>query len=145
VVVVVVVLALILVPAILYVMVTGVTQSPGPAPRPTLTLSPGMWSGGSLVISITSVRTSTLDPSSLTFQIVAGNGTIFYNGAPGTTTHTLGTNTTVTYNDAGGAGASRVGPDDNIAVAASPNPNALHGATFKVFMGTDVLGSAVLP
>ena len=144
VVVVVVVLVLLVVPLVLYVMVTGLTASPGQT-RPTITLSSGSWSGGSLVISITSASTSVLDSSSLTFQIITNSGEFYYNGASGATIVTGTTSTTVTYNDAGGPGASRVGPDDNIAVTASPNPNPLRGATFRVLQGADILGSAVLP
>jgi hypothetical protein len=144
VVVVVVVLVLIAVPAVLYVMVTGLTTAPGET-RPTVTFSAGMWNGGSMVISIISASSSNIETSGLTFQIVANSGEIYYNGAAGQMVVMGTTSTTLTYNDAGGAGAARVGPDDNIAVTASPNANALHGATFRVFMGADVLGTAVLP
>ena len=130
--------------AVLYVMVTGLVTSPG-STKPTVTLSPGSFSGGTLVISITSASSSTIDTSGLTYQIVSTTGTFFFNGASGGSTVQSGTTTNVTYNDAGGTGANKVGADDNIAIVATPNANALHGTTFKVLQGADVLGTVVLP
>jgi hypothetical protein len=142
--VVVVVLVLLFLVPVVYVLATSLS-TPVVAPHPTVTLLPGSWSGGSMVISISSVSTSTLDTNTLTFQIVTTAGTQFFNGPAGTTDSVQSTNTTVAYNDAGGTGASRVGPDDNIVISAMPNANMLHGATFRVLQGTDVLGTTVIP
>ena len=131
--------------AVLYVMVTGLVQSPQTA-KPTVSLSSGSWSGGNLVITITSASSGNIDTAGLTFQVLANNGTTFFNGASGSSTAQQGTTTTVTYNDAGGTGALKVGPDDNIVISVSPiTSTALRSTTFKVFQGTDVLGTAVLP
>lgn len=142
--VVVVVLVLFLLVPVVYVLATGLSTPVGTL-HPTVNLSPGSWSGGSMVISISSVSTSTLDTSTLAFQIVTTAGTQFFNGPSGTTDLVQSTNITVAYNDAGGTGASRVGPDDNIVVSAMPNNNLLHGTTFRVLQGTDLLGTTVIP
>lgn len=147
-VVVVVVAVIVLIPALLYVMVTGVVDSPGPGPvHATLSLSAGQWSGGTDVVVITSVSTSTLDADSLTFQIVAPNGTIYFSGVAGQGVPVNGVTVTVTFNNGGSENPPRVGADDNIGITAVPatGVSMLHGTTFKVLQGTDVLGTCILP
>jgi flagellin-like protein len=128
--------------AVLYVMVTGLVTSPGQT-KPTVTLSAGQWSGTSIVITITSVSTSTLGVSGLTYQVVGPTGTNYFNGAAGGPQGTA--NVTVTFNDAGGEG--HVGADDNIAISVTTaaNVQTLHGTTFRLLSGTDVLGTATVP
>lgn len=132
--------------AVLYVMVTGLVTSPGDT-KPTVSLSAGTWSGGTSVVSITSVSTSTLDVSGLTFQVVAQNGTIYFSGGAGAGSAVNGITVTVTYNNGGTESPQKVGSDDNIAVSVSPTAgnDQLHDTTFKVLSGTDVLGTAKLP
>jgi len=143
VVVVVVVLLVVMVP-VMYVMTTGLSTPPG-TPRPTITLSAGQWSGTSTVISIISVSTGTLAAEALTFQVTAPNGTIYFSGVPGTGTAVNGVRLTITYNDASADG--RVGADDNIglSVAQPSDLQQIHGTTFRVLEGPDVLGTAWLP
>lgn len=143
---VVVVVVLALIPAILYVMVTGVVDSPGPGPtHATVSLSVGSWSGGSTTVYITSVSTSTLHVDALAFQVVAPNGTIYFSGAAGQGTPVNGISVRVTYNDA--SSDNRAGVDDNIALSVEPavGVTQIHGTTFKVLQGSDVLGTAMVP
>ncbi len=130
--------------AVLYVMVTGLVTSPG-STKPTVTLSAGQWSGTSDVISITSVSSSTLDVSTLTYQVVGATGTIYFSGAAGTQNASGSASVTVTYNDASSDG--KVGSDDNIAISVgnATELTLIRGTTFKVLSGSDVLGQAPLP
>jgi flagellin-like protein len=130
--------------AVLYVMVTGLVTSPDQT-KPTVSLSAGQWSGTSTVISITSVSTATLDVSTLAFQVVAANGTIYFSGEAGAGSPVNGVTITVTYNDAGGE--SRVGSDDNIAISvgSAVQLTQIHGTQFKLLEGSNVLGTAGLP
>jgi hypothetical protein len=130
------------------VFLDGVRKSSGKLPEaapPSISLSARQWSGTSIVVSITSVSTATLDVSALTFQVVAANGTIYFSGSAGTGVMINGVTVTVTYNDASGDG--RVGVDDNIAVSvgAAAELTQIHGAHFKVLWGSNVLGTAGLP
>jgi flagellin-like protein len=129
--------------AVLYVMVTGLVTSPGQQ-KPTVTLSAGQWSGGANVISITSAPSTPITASDLSFQIVAANGTFWFNGASGASKTTFGITVTVTFNDA--STDNKVGPDDNIQITVSPvnAVNTVRGATFKVLLATDVLGTTPL-
>ncbi len=135
------------VPALLYFSVTsgpGVSTGPGPV-HPTMSLSVGNWQGLSTVAVITSISSSVVPVSGLTYQVVAGNGTIYFNGNAGTGSAVHGVVMTITYNDASSDGL--VGPDDNIAisVAQASDLAQIHGTTFRVLQGLDVVGSSILP
>jgi len=130
--------------AVLYVMVTGLVTNPGET-KPTVSLSVGNFQGLGTTATITSVSTTTLDVSTLVFQVVAGNGTIYFSGAAGTGAAVNGVVVTITYNDASGDG--KVGPDDNIGIKVAQTSDLIqvHGTTFKVLQGSDVLGTAGIP
>jgi flagellin-like protein len=132
--------------AVLYVMVTGLVTNPGET-KPTVSLSVGSFQGLGTTATITSVSTTTLDVSTLTFQVVAGNGTIYFSGAAGTGAAVNGVVVTITYNNGGTESPAKVGPDDNIgiSVAQASDLAQIHGTTFKVLQGSDVLGTAGIP
>lgn len=115
------------------------------APRPSVTLSPGYWIGGDLDVAVTSASLNTIEPSNLSYQVLSTSGTFYFNGASATTTSQGDTNTTVTFNDAGGAAAGKVSSDDHISIHVSPNAIPLHGCTLKVLIGAEEIGTSVLP
>ena len=137
--------------AISIVLIAGCYGPPGGNPgnpggvKPTIVMQSGAWSAGNLTASVIDSAGDAVAPADLVFQIVSSSGTFLFNGASGNTTTEGGTSTTVTYMDTGGAGADMVGAGDVIRVSASPNANALHGATLKVLVGSDVMGTNVLP
>src|SRR5256712_3452856 len=89
--------------AVLYVMVTGLVTSPG-GNKPTLTLTPGQWTGNNLTIQITSVSSSTIKYTDLTFQVQSPAKGICFTGKAnsGNQTGCSGATANVTYNDAAG-------------------------------------------
>ena len=122
----------------------GCFTNPGQT-KPTVSVSVGNFQGLATTAAITSVSTNTLDVSTLVFQIVAGNGTIYFSGAEGTGAAVNGVVVTINYNDASNDG--KVSSDDNIgiSVAQSSDLVQIHGTTFKVLQGSDVLGTAGIP
>jgi hypothetical protein len=145
--VVVLVVIFLVLPLVLFFLIAGVVQNlppPGEV-HPTVTLAPGTWSGLHSTIVVTSVSTPTIDVLSLTFQVTAANGTIYYSGSGGPGPPVNGVVVTVTFNDVSSNG--RVGPDDNIALSvdSAAGLTQIHGCTFRVLIGADVLGTATLP
>ena len=118
--------------------------NPGPS-QATMGLLAGQWGGSSLTVYIVSFSGFPVAAADLSYLVVGTSGTIFFSGAAGTSPPQAGTTTTITYNDAAGSGMGFVGADDNIAIIASPNADQLHGTTFKVLVGADVLGTVVIP
>jgi len=129
--------------AVLYVMVTGLVTSPG-GNKPTLTLTPGQWTGNNLTIQITSVSSSTIKYSDLTFQVQSPAKGICFTGTAnsGNQTGCSGTTANVTYVDAAGEG--NVDALDIIKVYASPATD-VKGGTFKVSLGSDAITQITLP
>ena len=129
--------------AVLYVMVTGLVSSPG-ANKPTLTLTPGQWSGNNLTIQITSVSSSTLKYTDLIFQIQSPAKGICFTGSANTAVQTgcTAVSANVTYSDAAGEG--NVDALDIIKVFANPAVD-VKGGTFKVSIGSDAITQITLP
>lgn len=109
-----------------------------------VSMSASAWSGDTSAVSIISVSTSKIGVSSLAFQIVASNGTIYFSGSAGTGSPVNGVIVSVTYNDAKNEG--KVGSDDDIAISVGSvdQVDQLHGTTFKILKGNNVLGTAAL-
>jgi len=129
--------------AVLYVMVTGLVSSPGQN-KPTLTLTPGQWSGNNLTIQITSVSSSTLKYTDLTFQIQSPAKGICFTGAANTAVQTgcTAVSANVTYSDAAGEG--NVDALDIIKVFANPAVD-VKGGTFKVSLAGAAITQITLP
>ena len=129
--------------AVLYVMVTGLVTSPG-GNKPTLTLTPGQWQDRNLTIQITSVSSSTIKYTDLTFQVQSVAKGICFTGAANTAVQTgcSGVSANVTYSDAAGEG--NVDALDIIKVYASPATD-VKGGTFKVSLGSDAITQITLP
>jgi len=129
--------------AVLYVMVTGLVSSPGQN-KPTLTLTPGQWSGNNLTIQITSVSSSTIKYADLTFQIQSPAKGICFTGGANIAVQTActGVSANVTYIDAAGEG--NVDALDVIRVFANPSTD-VKGGTFKVSLAGAAITQITLP
>ncbi|HEX9708424.1 MAG TPA: hypothetical protein VGB42_00385 [Candidatus Thermoplasmatota archaeon] len=141
----VVLILVILVLALLYLSAPwGPTFGP-PSSKTTVSLSAGQWNADANTVLVVAVSSATVEASTLTYQIIAPNGTIYYSGPSGSQETVNGVTTTVTYLDTGGEGY--VGPDDSIRIEVSPSAGLVqvHGTTFKVLQGADVLGTIFLP
>jgi len=143
-----VVIALIAIPAILYVLVTGITGPPGPGPPssapPTLTLAPGQWSGDNLTLQVVAVSNSTLKFTDLTFQVVSPAGAICFTGAANSANQIgcPGITVGVIYSDAQGEG--NVDSLDVMRIYGAPS-SAVKGGALRVSLGTDRIAQITLP
>lgn len=106
---------------------------------------PTPWEGTSTRVNVSSVDTALLQVASLSFEVVAANGTVLFNGTSGTGTATAGVVVTVTYEESGTDGFAREGDVTHVAVGAANQMHGVHLAKLSVWQGGVVLDSVTLP
>lgn len=114
-------------------------------PRPTISLVSGGWNENTIAIQVNEVRSSALNTSLFRFQVVTKDRTVHFSGPSGSTHETNRTNVSLFYHALSPGGNATRGDSVVITVTPRTAASALHGATFKILLGADVLGARTLP
>ena len=119
--------------AVLYVMVSGFTHSPGTANSAGLSVSN---SGTNWVITVDKVSSSNLALSSLTIEITNGTTTWTYTGAAFSAPTNAPTLTFVNIN-----GGTTLAAGDSFSFSSSAGHYVASGGTFEIVDGNSILAS----
>ena len=119
--------------AVLYVMVSGFTHSPGTANSAGLSVSTN--SAGNWVVTIDKVSSPNIANSSI--KVVIGSSTYTITAAAGG--GTLGSSTGITFTNVGGTADLAAGDYFTI-----PSASASAGTTFQIVDGNSILASITL-
>ena len=129
--------------AVLYVMVSGFTHSPGTANSAGLNEATGS-AAGSYVVSISSVSASNIPVSGLKIIITQGSTSITYTDS-GSWGSTVTGAPTVTYTQStSGATYLSAGDSFNIVQSTASGAVNLSGATVTLYNGNSELGTTIL-
>lgn len=123
--------AFIVLPFLLYIMVSGLTT--GPPTADAFGLAAGPWSGGAIGIEVLDVPDGLPPVADLAFRVYDHNGTLFFNGAAGTTQAVNGTSVTVNHVDTNGNGLLEPGESIQVTVGPAEDSGSFAGGTLSVY------------